>query len=236
MSAVTFLLATQAAMAQPATPATTLQPRIVVTGEGEATARPDMAVLTLSVMREAATAREAMDGVNTDVAEVIEAMKQAGVEDRDLQTSGLQINPRYHYPRDGEEGQPRIDGYQVTNTLTVRVREIDKAGEVIDRSVTLGVNQGGNIQFTNADTRPVLAEARKDAVKDAMDKARTLAEAAGVTLGPILEISEQTGYMPPPRPFMARAAADMAEKAPIEAGENTYNVLVNVTFGIAGSE
>lgn len=233
LAATALALGMKTAAAQATTPgdAQVAVPRIVVTGEGEATARPDMAVLTLAVMREADTAREAMTGVNEDMAKVIAAMKEAGIEARDLQTSGLQINPRYHYPSSsGGEGRPRIDGYQVTNTLTVRVRDIEKVGEVIDRSVTLGVNQGGGIRFTNDDPEPILTEARKRAVENAAAKARTLAEAAGVALGPVLEISEQS-FTPPPMPYMARAAAqDMAEKAPIEAGENAYRVSVTVTY------
>lgn len=209
-------------------------PRITVTGEGEAWISPDMAVITLSVLREAETARAAMDESNAAMAAVIEAMKEEGVEPRDLQTSGLSINPQYVYPNDrNDEEKPRIVGYQVTNTLTVRLRDLAKLGGVLDRSVSLGVNQGGNIVFTNDDPSEALTEARKRAVEDALARAQTLAEAAGVSVGDVLRISEQTG-MPQPRPLARamrmEAAADSA--VPVEAGENSYKVQVNVTFEI----
>jgi len=208
------------------------QPRIMVAGEGEAAVAPDMAILTLAVMQEADTAREALDANNEAMAAVLAAMKEAGIEPRDLQTAGLQINPRYVYPQNGG-GEPRITGYQVSNTLTVRVRDLASLGQIIDRSVTLGVNQGGGISFTNDDPSAALTEARKRAVADAVDRARTLAEAAGVELGSIIEMSE-SAQVPPPMPLGAKAfrMEAQADAVPVEAGENTYRVQVNVTFEI----
>lgn len=210
------------------------RPRIVVAGEGEAAAKPDMAVLTLGVMRDAATAREALDANNDAMAAVIAAMKSEGIEERDLQTSNFSINPVYVYPQSEQRDQaPKISGYQVTNTLSVRLRDISKIGAVLDKSVTLGVNQGGGIAFTNEDPSATLTEARVDAVKDAMNKARTLAEAAGVTLGKVIEIAEQASSPQPPMPFAMKARDAMAESVPVEAGENSYRVTVSVTFEIA---
>jgi uncharacterized protein YggE len=207
-------------------------PRIVVVGEGEAAVAPDLAIVTLSVLRESDTARAALDEANKAAAEVIAAMKEAGIEARDLQTGGLQINPRYVYPQNGGEEQPRIVAYQVTNTLTVRVRDIAKVGEIVDRSVTLGVNQGGSIAFTNDDPSAARAEARRLAVNDAIARARTLAEAAGVGLGPIIEMSEQS-HAQPPMPMVASRAYRMeaqSDAVPVEAGENVYRVQINATF------
>ncbi|GGA96832.1 SIMPL domain-containing protein [Brucella endophytica] len=207
--------------------------KIAVTGEGEAQAAPDMAILTLNVLREADTAREAMTANNEAMGKVLAAMKEAGIEDRDLQTAGINIQPRYQYP-DDKNGlkEPKITGYTVTNSLTVRVRDVTKVGEVLDKSVSLGVNQGGNLTFTNDNPAAVINEARKRAVADALTKARTLADAAGVGLGRVLEISEQP-WRPQPVPF-ARAEMKMAvpqsDAAPVAAGENSYNVQVNVTF------
>jgi uncharacterized protein YggE len=211
----------------------TPQPRINVTGEGEAAVAPDMAILMLTVMREGDTARAALDDANAAMNEVLAAMREAGIEGRDLQTSGLQISPRYVYPQDGQ-GQPRITGYEVSNTLTVRVREIANVGEILDRSVTLGVNQGGNITFTNDDPKGALEEARRAAVADAMARAETLADAAGITLGPIVELSEVSRR---PQPIPVAQAAMRMEAAsdaavPVEAGENLYRVEVSVSFSI----
>ncbi|MBC2885981.1 SIMPL domain-containing protein [Ochrobactrum sp. CM-21-5] len=216
----------------------TKQPaRIAVTGEGTMTSSPDMAILNLTVLREAKTAREAMTANNEAMAKVLEAMKKAGVEDRDLQTGGINIQPRYVYP-DDKNGlkEPSITGYSVSNSLTVRVRDLAKVGNVLDESVTLGVNQGGDLSFVNDNPSSTINEARKRAVADAIAKAKTLADAAGVGLGPVIEINEQSR---PPRPmpiaraeFKTMAAGAAADSVPVAAGENSYNVSVNVVFEI----
>ena len=233
-----FLAAALAAVSLPALAqdaAGGRRPHIIVTGEGEHAMRPDTAILTFGVMREAETAQAAMQANNEAMTAVTQALKEAGIEDRDLQTAGIQINPRYEYPRDDQGGQTaQLVGYQVTNTLTVRVRDISKAGAILDRSVSLGVNQGGGISFVNEDPSGALSEARKKAVADAVEKARTLAEAAGVQLGAVARIAERTGSLQPPQPFMAKAAADMRESVPLEPGENAYRVEVEMTFGIKG--
>jgi len=208
-----------------------VSPRIVVSGEGEATLAPDVAVLTLSVMREAKTAREALDANNDAMAAVIAAMKAADIADRDLQTAGIQISPRYTYS-DKPDGTQTAElvAYQVSNTLSVRVRDIDKTGEILDKSVSLGVNQGGGISFTNEDPAAAMTEARKKAVADAIAKAKTLAEAAGAGVGKVLEISDQN-FRPMPMPMAAARTFDAAAgKVPVQPGENTYHVQVNVTF------
>ncbi|EFG2885921.1 SIMPL domain-containing protein [Escherichia coli] len=206
-------------------------PRIIVVGEGESSIKPDMALLTLTVMQEAATARQAMTANNDIMAKVISAMKEAGVAEADLQTAGLQINPRYDYTDkpDGTQ-EAHLAAYQVTNTIAIRVRDIAKTGEILDKAVTLGVNQGGSIAFTNDDPSQALTEARKKAVANAMAKAKTLAEAAGVTLGKVVELSE-TSFEPQPIAIVGKAyARDAAGQAPIEAGENNYRIQVNMTF------
>lgn len=206
------------------------QPRIVVTGEGEAAIAPDMALLSLSVMREAATAREALDANNTAMAQVIEAVKQSGIADRDIQTSGLQINPRYNYQNKPDGTQTaELVAYQVTNTLSVRVREIARTGEILDKTVSLGVNQGGSIVFTNDDPSETITEARKNAVAEATAKAKTLAEAAGVKLGRVIEITDQS-YGVQPMQIQAKAFDRAVAAVPVEAGESSYRVQVNMTF------
>ncbi len=212
----------------------TQAPHISVTGEGNASARPDMAILTMTVLRQAASARAALDENNTATAAVIDALKKAGVEDRDLQTSGFSINPQYERRNNASPTEPpKIVAYQVSNTLTARIRELAKLGTVLDQSVSLGVNQGGSISFTTSDPSKALAEARTEAMQDAIAKAETLTKAAKVRLGKVLEITEQS-FQPRPIPLAGARAmtAQMAEAVPVEAGENTYNVQVNVTFEI----
>lgn len=210
-------------------------PRIVVTGQGSVDIAPDMAVITLTVVREAATARAALDANSKAMADVLGAMRDQGIAERDLQTSNFSIRPKYTYPPRNTSGPteaPRIVGHTVSNSLTVRVRDISKVGEVLDKSVTLGVNQGGNILFTNDDPAAALEKARTAAVHEALTKAATLAKAAGVKPGRVLQISEQS-FQPRPMP-MARAEMAMAADAavPVVAGENTYQVSVNLTFAI----
>lgn len=226
-------LALAASVAFPAMAAaadTTPTPRIIVTGEGQATTPPDLALLSLAVMREAKTARAALDANNDAMAAVIAAMKAAGIKDRDLQTSGIQISPRYNFTNRADGSQEaELVAYQVTNTLSVRVRDLDKTGEIIDKAVSLGVNQGGGITFTNDDPATTVTAARKKAVADAIAKAKTLAEAAGVNLGRVLEISDQS-FTSPPMPINAKAFDAARSAVPVQAGENAYSVQVTVTF------
>ena len=137
-------------------------------------------------------------------------------------------------PTKGEPEQPKITGYSVVNTLSLRIRDLSKLGGIIDQAVTLGVNQGGDITFVKDDTTGLLEEARRKAMENAVAKAKTLTAAAGVTTGRILEISEQS-FQPQPMP-MVRAEMAMAKGGsdfvPVAAGENTYRVNVNVTFEI----
>ncbi len=233
---LTLAIATTAMMAVPfaALADETQHPRIIVTGEGEATAAPDTALISLVVMEEKATAREALTANNESMAKVLDGMKKAGIAERDLQTSGFNIEPRYVYPenKDGKQPAeaPKIVGYAVSNSLSVRVRDLKKVGEILDQSVSLGVNQGGNLTFSNDKPDTILEEARKKAVANAISKAKTLSTAAGVELGKIVEITEQS-YNPGPMP-MARGKmmAMAADSVPVAAGENSYNVTVNVTF------
>ena len=211
---------------------------ISVSGTSKTSVAPDLAILNLGVLRQAKTARAALDANNAAMKEVLAAMKKVGIEDRDLQTSNFSIRPRYdhHRPKKGEiQKPPRIVGYNVSNNLTVRLRDLSKIGELLDVSVTLGVNNGGNINFTNEDPKAAISIARAKAMKDALTKATILTDAASVQLGDIISINENFSA---PRPIsMARgkmmmAEAMVADSVPISAGENTYSVTVNVQWEI----
>lgn len=210
--------------------------RILVSGEGRAELAPDTAILSLTVTREAETARNALDANSTAMAEVLKAMKAAGVKETDLQTSGFSIQPRYFHPPvqpSGKREAPQIVGYTVRNSLTVRVRDVSAVGTILDKSVSLGVNEGGNIRFTNDDPSGAITQARTRAVRNAMAKAKTLADAAGIKTGRILEISEHSSN---PRPMhIAQAEMSLARSSsavPVATGENTYKVTVNISLEI----
>ncbi|MFD0916329.1 SIMPL domain-containing protein [Pseudahrensia aquimaris] len=212
---------------------------ISVSATGQAFGAPDMAILNLSVVREADTAREALNANTKAMSEVLAAMKERGIEDRDLRTSNFNIQPRYFYPKrssNGEQKPPTITGYIVSNSLTVRVRDLTSVGAVLDQSVTLGVNQGGNLAFTVDKPDALIEQARKSAMEKAIAQARTLTGAAGVSLGRITQISEQGGFRPRRQKQFARMAESAVADAtpvPVAAGENSYSVTVNVTWEIA---
>jgi len=209
---------------------------IVVTGEGRVDLAPDMAVLLLTVSREAKTAKAALDANSAAMSDVLDAMTALGIEKADLQTPRFSVQPKYYYPPQGSSGErePRkIVGYVVRNSLNVRVRNIGSVGEVLDKSISLGVNEGGNINFSNDDPSRALTQARTLAVQDAIAKATTLATAAGVTLGDILKISERTvSQHPVPMARAVMSMADSSNAVPISGGENTYKVGVNISFSI----
>lgn len=208
---------------------------IIVSGEGEASIAPDMAVVSLSVVRDAPTAAEALDANSRAMAEVLADLKGQGVADKDLQTTDFSIQPQYRQqPTDGSGGYeaPEIVGYSVSNGLTVRVRDLAKLGGLVDRAVKLGVNQGGNISFTNDDPEPAIEAARKQAVAKAAAKAKTLTEAAGVKIGRVVEISENFAQPMPQMYAAAPMAKRMDESVPIASGENRYTVTVSITYGI----
>lgn len=211
--------------------------RISVSGQGESSLAPDMAVVSLSVTREAETAREALDSSSTAMRQVIQAMGDIGIAERDLQTTNFSIQPRYVYPesrKNQPDQAPRIVGYRVSNSLSVRVRDIAKVGEVLDTAIELGVNDGGQLLLTNDDPGAALEQARVAAVKDALAKAATLAEAAGVKTGDIISLSEHT-MSPRPKAMMASAEMGMmraADSVPVATGENIYQVTVQLTVAI----
>ena len=207
-------------------------PTITVSATGSVDVAPDMALVAMTVRRDAKTARAALDANNAAMGDVQKAMQQLGVARRDLQTSGFSIRPNYSRPnRNQPDRTPKIIGYIVQNTLSVRVRDLNSVGVLLDKAVTLGVNQGGQIQFTNNNPDAAISEARTKAMQEAMAKANTLVKAAGVGLGKIKSISE-TSYRPRPMPMAQGRIAAMAESAsvPVQAGENRYTVSVKVSW------
>ena len=221
-------LSMQGALAEPA------KPMISVNGTGSTTSTPDMAMMTLGVQRRAKSARKALSKNNKAMAAVLTALKGEGIADKDLQTSNFNIQPQYHYYKQsssGDQKQPKIVGYIVSNQLSVRIRDLSKLGEIIDLTITLGVNSGGNIQFMRENPGPAIAQARQKAMENAIEKAKNLTSAAGVGLGKIVTISESARQ---PRQFamheMAMARNASAPAVPIAAGENSYSVNVQVSW------
>lgn len=203
--------------------------RITVTGEGRVEAPPDLATFSLGVTTQAATAAEAMAANALQLATVLEQLRAAGIEERDLQTSGLALNPDWRQPEG--EADARIVGYIAINTLTVRVRALDTLGGLLDRAISNGANTFNGLSFGLADSSSALDEARKRAVQDAMARARLLTSAAGVTLGPVVSITETAGMMPPMPMYRMEADAASAP-VPVAVGEISTAASVTMVFAI----
>ena len=200
--------------------------QLTVTGEGRVEATPDMATLSLGVTTAAATATEAVNANSAQLTAVLEQLRAEGIEERDLQTSGLSLSANWQQPDGG--ATPRITGYLAMNQLTVRVRALETLGGVLDRTIQDGANTFNGLTFGLADPDPAMNEARKRAVADALARAKLLSEAAGVKLGRVLSISEGGG-MGGPVP-MFRMAADSASPVPVAAGEISTQASVTMVF------
>lgn len=203
---------------------------VTVTGEGFVNVVPDVATISLGVTVNGETAKAALDANSTALTAVIEKLKAAGIEEKDIQTSGLYLGPVYDYA--SSSGTPQaVLGYTASNNVTVFVRAIDQVGPVLDASVTDGANVLNGVTFGVLDQVPVVDQARDLAVADARRKAELLARAGGVTLGGIVTIAEQGGYAPPMP--MAGVAMEKSASPPIAAGQMQIGTTVTVTYTIA---
>ncbi|MGJ5076870.1 SIMPL domain-containing protein [Bradyrhizobium oligotrophicum] len=203
-------------------------PAITVSGEASVTAPPDLAQIDAGVASDAKTAREAAEANNAAMAKVLQALKGAGIADKDYQTSRLSIQPQYAQNR---PGQPTVTGYRASNRVTIKVHDVSKVASVIDTLVGAGANDVGNIYFSVAEPSKLLDQAREKAVADARRKAEIYAKAAGVTLGQPLNIAEDGAPAPV---FRAKtfAAPMAATPTPVAQGEETLSITVNVTWAI----
>ncbi|MCF4098979.1 SIMPL domain-containing protein [Maritalea mediterranea] len=214
---------------------------INISGVGEINAAPDMAIVTSGVVTDGETAREALTANTEAMTALVDVLKQAGIDSKDIQTSGFSVQPNYvHTDKRDENGYhlpPKIAGYRVSNNVTVRILDLDNIGAVLDSAVTVGANTINGINFAVSDTDELMKEARKRAMKNAMETAQVYTDTAGVALGKVMSISENQNYAPSPMKMGARMAmmeADMA--VPVEAGEMTYSITVNVQWEIEQSD
>ena len=199
---------------------------ISVTGEAKISAPPDLAQIDGGVTSEAKTAREASEANNAAMGKVLLALKGAGIDEKDYQTSRLSLQPQ---SSSKSNGPPTITGYRASNRVTIRLRDVTKVANVIDTLVGAGANDIGGINFMVSQASKLLDEAREKAIADARRKAEIYAKAAGVTLGAPLSISESGA--PAPIVFR-RMAAGVAESAPVAPGEETLQLSVSVSWAI----
>lgn len=213
-------------------PETTIQ----VSAEARVDRAPDIAFVTAGVTEERATAKDAMAAQSASMNGVFAALRAAGIADRDMQTSGLSLQPRYDYVetagRDGvKRGVQKLAGYVASNQVTVRVRDLTRLGETLDSLVSSGGNTLSGVNFAIDDDKDVRNEARSKAMKEAIAKAELYASAAGLRVARIVTISEGYEHTPQPMP-MARMsmAADMMESTPVAGGEVGVTANVSVLF------
>lgn len=205
------------------------QDQFTVSGEGKVTVIPDMAVIDVGITANRPTVKAAQDHANTVINGVSDAVKKLGVDQKDIKTTNYSIYPQYDYTA-GSIG--RITGYQVSVSLNLKVRNIDLANQVVDASTGGGANTVGGITLTVNEDRQkqLLQEARELAVKEAKDKATSLARAAGLTLGRIINVQE-SGRTPGPIPMLERAVAlGGGGDTKIEAGSTDIVSTITLTF------
>jgi uncharacterized protein len=205
------------------------RPTIEASGESTVSAKPDYAMIVIGVQSNSKNAQTALADNSKATANLIEALKGAGIEAKDIQTSDFSIWPQMsNAGRAG--GEPTtIVGYNVSNHVRTTIRDVTRLGEILDRAVTAGANSVNGIHFGIANASALLDEARKAAFADAKRKAELYAGEAGVKLAGIASL-EETGANPAP---FAMAAGDMGVKTPIEAGESKLSIGVRVRFEIA---
>lgn len=201
---------------------------LTLTAEGQTTRTPDVAEVSTGVVTTAPTAAAAMRDNAARMNAVVDAVKKAGVADRDIQTSGLNLSPQYRY----ENNQPPVlTGYQASNTVSLRIRNIADTGKLLDALVAVGANQINGPNFVVDKPEAALNEARVAAVKTGRARADLYAGAAGLKVKRIVSITEAGGFDPGPRPMMMKAAMEAAPAAsPVAPGEVALNVNVTMTF------
>jgi uncharacterized protein len=227
-----FAVVAATLLATPALAQTMPPPAISVTGEATVSVAPDQVQIDGGVTSDAKTAREASDVNNAAMGKVLLALKGAGIEEKDYQTSRLSLQPQFATPSKVSE-RPGIVSFRASNRVTVKIRDVTKVANVIDVLVGAGANEIGGINFTVTQASKHLDEAREKAIADAHRKAEIYAKATGVTLGEPISISEEGAPTPV---FRGKVAAPMAAGAPVAQGEETLSVTVSVSWAIKGKE
>ena len=203
--------------------------RLDVSATGESTRVPDVAIISAGVVTRAATASGALQENARRMERVIAALRQAGIAERDIQTSSISLNPEYRYDNNQP---PRLIAYSASNQVTVRFRDIRNSGPVLDALVAQGANQINGPTLTIDKPQVALDEARVHAVSIARARAETYARSLGMRVARVVSVSETGGYYaPPPRPMMERSDMAMAaSKTEILPGEQKLQVNLSVVF------
>ncbi|HUO75460.1 MAG TPA: SIMPL domain-containing protein [Candidatus Paceibacterota bacterium] len=200
-------------------------------GTGKVLAKPDVAIIDLSIVTQAATSKAAQDSNSTKSAAVMSFLKSQNIDDKDIQTSAYNIYPQYDYT----DGKSKLTGYQVNETIEVKVRDLTKTDTVLAGVVAAGANQIGQLQLTIDNPDALQAQAREAAIKDAQSKADTLKSQLGIKLGRIVDFTENSNSVIPPIMYDKSVVGlgSGAVPAPeIATGQNEITDNVTVTYQI----
>jgi uncharacterized protein YggE len=223
-----FLMAKTNQVINTATTANTIS----FSGEGKVLGKPDIAVVSLSIVTEAITSKAAQDDNSQKSKAVTAFLKGQGIEDKDIKTTGYNIYPQYNYSRNGN---PEIRGYQVNQTLEFKVRNLDTVSGILGGVVSAGVNRVDSLRFQIDDPDALKDEAREKAIEDAKTKANELQKQLGIRLGKIVNFYESSsGGSPPPMLFeLKQAVGEFGGDGPsVPTGENEVAVNVTLTYEI----
>ena len=212
-------------------PATTGGRSVTVTGTGEVKAKPDQATLQAAVVTRGKTAQTAFADNSQRMRQVLEGLARFGIPEVNVKTTQLNIAAQYerNRQRPSETEMPQLLGYQVTHSVVVRLTDIDRLGELLDKVVELGANQVNQVRFAIGDPEALLDNARVAAVQDARRKADLLSRTAGTTLGRVISIRDRPGQRREP---VYAARMSMADSASVAVGQETLAVTVEVVFAL----
>lgn len=200
---------------------------IDVSAEVQVKAAPDIVLISAGVVTSAPTAAAALQQNAEAMSSVHAALKTAGVDEKNVQTAGLNLNPQYAY-NDGQA--PRVTGYQATNTVNVTLHDLKNTGHVVDSLVAEGANQINGPTFSVENPDAALDKARTAAVQKALKRAQTYAAAMGLKVKRLISVSEQQMMDPGPRPMMMKAMAMDAASTPVSPGQVSLGITVNAKY------
>lgn len=208
-------------------------------GEGKITAKPDIALVDLSIVTDAKTSKAAQDDNSKKSTKLIDFLKSQGIDAKDIKTTAYNIQPQYSYPvypYDKTTERPQIIGYQVNQTIEVKIRNLEKVDAVLDGVVNTGVNQVYGLRFSIEDPEKLKEEAREKAINDAKEKADALESQLGIRLGRIINFSESgNGYVPPyyyDKVMNLEGRGGGGDVPSVQVGENEILVNVSITYQI----
>jgi uncharacterized protein YggE len=205
---------------------------ISVSGEGKVLAKPDIGQVSLSVLSQAKTVAAAQKDNTEKMNKISKALKEMEIKEEDLKTTNYSIYPQYQYT----SGRSVIIGYEVSQTLEVKIRDLDKVGDILGKAAAAGANQVGSLSFTFDDLEKLRSEARQEAIDNAKSKAQDLAKSLGISLGKVVSFSESSSDGSVPVPLYSSAKDDYGiggGAAPdIQTGQNEIQIVVNLSYEI----